>query len=506
MLADEPVTDATGGIVQIVRFSFERYSDHRIARLLLDQHLDASAPKASFVPGTALHDYITNKLAYEHAGVIEAMAVQLPERCNLELSDAMPKDSANRHLVAKAFLSSALWRDQKAFTKRTLALLEDASRMSGRDEALLVLIAIASEPENAFNAEYLHGILSKLSMPQRDAQWSTYVAYEGDDEDSPIETLIAWTRQNGFEAIEAKRAELAAITLSWLFSTSHREIRDRATKALAALLSKRLVLAAQLVERFGHIDDLYILERVIAASYGAALQGITSDGLTELAQTTFRCVFDRPEPVAHVLIRDHARGIIELAHVRGVLPASFDLERARPPYRSEIPEAVSEATIETYKQEYSPGNIFRDDIVGSTVNDGDFARYVTDRPIYDFSSLPIAWIGRTEQDIYDDWSANLATRLPKANVLLQELIAACDAWRANQPPPLSRFTLEITLVKPGDPAKEDKGGPYEQAVDDAEQRLKAVLGSMEWGPLLQRGEAPAALRNPLVKAKLSMAT
>ena len=161
--------------------------------------------------------------------------------------------------------------------------------------------------------------------------------------------------------------------VSWLFSTSHREIRDRATKALAALLAKRLDLAARIVERFKHTDDPYILERVIAASYGAALQGMTNDGLVELAQAAFTCVFDRPEPLPHVLIRDHARGLIEFAHVRGALPSSLDMKRVRPPYRSVIPEVVSEETIEAYKQEYSPGNFTRDDIVGSTVNDGDFS-------------------------------------------------------------------------------------------------------------------------------------
>ena len=412
--------------------------------------------------------------------MIEAMAVQLPERCNLELSDVMPEDSANRHLVANAFLSSVLWRDQKAFTKRTLELLEHASRTTGHDEALRVLIAVTSEPENAFNAEYLHRVLLDLPMPERDAQWSVYVADEGDDEDSPIETLIAWTRQNGFEAIEAKRAELAATTLSWLFATSHREIRDRATKALAALLAKRLALAARLIDRFKGIDDPYILERVIAASYGAALQGMTRDGLAELAQTAFTCVFDRPEPIVHVLIRDHARGLVELANVRGVLPSSFNMDLVRPPYRSAIPAPVSEEIIETYKQEYSSGNFMSDEIVGSTVTDGDFARYVTDRPVYSFSSLPIAWIGRTEQDIYDAWSANLATRLPQANILLLELIAACDAWRANQPPPLSRFTLKIKFEEPGEPADEEKGDAYEQAVDRAEERLKVELGEAEW--------------------------
>jgi len=39
ILADEPVTDS-GAIVQIVHFTFERYSDHRIAKQLLDRHFD----------------------------------------------------------------------------------------------------------------------------------------------------------------------------------------------------------------------------------------------------------------------------------------------------------------------------------------------------------------------------------------------------------------------------------------------------------------------------------
>jgi hypothetical protein len=118
--------------------------------------------------------------------------------------------------------------------------------------------------------------------------------------------------------------------------------------------------------------------------------------------------------------------------------------------------------------------------VSSAITDGDFARYVTDRPVYSFSSLPIAWIGRTEKDIYDAWSASLGTRMPQANILLLELIAACDAWRANQPPPLSRFTLKIKFDELGDPVKEEKGDAYEQAVDAAEERLKAILGETEW--------------------------
>jgi len=293
VLAEEPVTDENGKVAQIVRFSFERFSDHRIARQLLDHALDTASPTNSFLLGTPLHTYLTRDQAYEHQGVIEALAIQLPERCGLELPDALPRDAKNRHLAHRAFHDSVLWREQKAFTKRTMELLQKASRFTGREEALRTMLAIATEPENIFNAEHLHDLLVKLPMPERDKGWSIYVAQEASEDDSPIETLITWTAQNGFEMIADDRAELAALTLTWLFSTSNRMVRDRATKALAALLAPRLALAAKLVERFQAVNDPYVLERLLGAAYGAALQGLTTDGLGAIADAAYRCVRPR---------------------------------------------------------------------------------------------------------------------------------------------------------------------------------------------------------------------
>ncbi|AZO44949.1 ATP-binding protein [Mesorhizobium sp. M7D.F.Ca.US.005.01.1.1] len=496
VLADEPVTGDDGNVAHIVRFSFERYSDHRIARQLLDAHLDSATPANSFLPGTPLQAYLENKKAYEHAGVLEAMAIQLPERCGLELPDAV-SGKQNKMLISRAFLESVLWREQRSFTQRTIDLLKEVSKMSDRDETLRTLIAVASEPENAFNAEYLHSRLIKLSMPERDRIWSIYVAQEGDEEDSPIQTLIGWTLQNGLEAMDDKRAGLAAIALSWLFSTSHRAIRDRATKSLAALLATRLTVAADLIDRFSRIDDLYILDRVIGAAYGAALQGMGKDGLPELAEAAFRCVFDQAEPLAHVLIRDHARGIIELAYRRNALPATFDMVRVRPPYRSPGIEDVPEAVIESYKQEYAPGKSFGDAIVSSCINDGDFARYVVDHPVRKFSAYSIDIVGQPEEQVYSNWSLDLASRLPAAAALLHELIAACDAWRANQGP-IGFGTLNIKFVDAEDP-EEEEVNKFEQAVDQAEARLKDALGETEWAEYNNR--ARALVRKDLRGAK-----
>jgi hypothetical protein len=133
--------------------------------------------------------------------------------------------------------------------------------VTGRDEAHDTLVAVTTEPDNKFTAEYLHERLMPLTMAERDRKWTDYLLREQDDDESHLETLVSWTFQNGQDKIEPRRAELVAIGLSWVFTVSNRPMRDRATKALATLLSVRLDVAAQLVTRFAKCNDEYVLER-----------------------------------------------------------------------------------------------------------------------------------------------------------------------------------------------------------------------------------------------------
>jgi hypothetical protein len=84
------------------------------------------------------------------------------------------------------------------------------------------------------------------------------------------------------------------------------------------------------------IDDEYIVERVLLASYGALLRSPDSDCVANAAAQTWRHVFE-PGPPTNALIRDHGRLLIELAAEREVLPAEVDLEACRPPYGAPWP-------------------------------------------------------------------------------------------------------------------------------------------------------------------------
>ena len=427
-LAVEPVREEEA-IVEMVRFTFERLSDHRIAQRLLDTHVGHGDPARAFAAGGPLARYVSGDDADRFAGIAEALAVQLPERYGVELIDLVNDDFVRWDLV-HGFEISLLWRRQEVFTERTLELVKEWSDAIGGDAVIKTLLAIATEPDNRFNADYLHRWLRPLALAERDVQWSIRVTRVGESEDGPINTLIEWILANGLEEIEPARARLAAITLAWLTSLSHRWIRDMATKALATMLVDRRDLAAELIEELADVDDPYVLDRVLAAAYGAATRRSTDEGLAKIARAAFGAVFARDALTPHSLIRDHARGLVELAASRGVLPGDVSLDRARPPYPRGIPiETVSEQTLGTYVQDYG-GDSFHDQICSSAVKDGDFARYEIDPLAGHFLRLAREEHGRSMREIYVAWrAATVAQRQNRETAFARVLEVAERAHR-----------------------------------------------------------------------------
>ena len=398
VLTIEPVQQCDGTVCRMVRFTFERYSDHKIARWLLNEHLDQNDIKQSFGSETILGQFVFGVENYRRAGVIEAIAIQLPELVGTEIIDVGHDEDI---LVNEAFLDSLLWRRHECFTDRALEL---ARTLIDSDGEWDLFVKIATEPSNMFNADYLHGCLSRLTMPERDSTWSHYLNWH-DDKNSPVGVLIDWAWREGMGTIDNDRARLAAVVLGWFLSSSNRAVRDKATKALACLFAKRLQLAAETLRAFAEVDDLYVQERLFAAAYGAALQSKTKteQGPSKLATTSYELVFANDSPQLNELLRDHARGIIYFARSRGNLTGNVDMDRVRPPHKSPWPiEHVPDSTVESYTRDLD--SKYSDWITNSAVHDGDFARYIIDPIVGHWAPVPISEDDcPTEQFLAENW-------------------------------------------------------------------------------------------------------
>ena len=453
LLTIEPLRQDDGSLAEMVRFTFERISDHAIASRLLDDHLNIYHVARSFRADQPLHKCVFGPENYECAGIIEAMAIQLPERTGVEILDVGTEVSI---IVQEAFLHSLLWREQSHFTDRTFEL---AKCLVQTDELNDLLISISTEPSNEFNALFVHERLMKMTMPERDACWSVYLAMRGFE--GPIETLISWALHSDLKHIDQDRAYLAATMLTWFLTTSHREVRDKATKALARMLSRRLPLGARLLGDFAGANDLYVLERLLAACYGAALHGMGEAGLGRLAEVVFDTVFSNGNPPANALLRDHAQGIVEYAAWCGVLNSSIDVALACPPYQSPWPiETVPDELIDSYTEDHGRGTV-GDAIVFSTVHDGDFARYVVDHKVDRWSPVRLG-------------TSPAPTSLDICRIWMQEFIANATVDQ------LEAFNAYVVAAEGVEDLQSYQSSPETERLASAEIALQKTMTSDQW--------------------------
>lgn len=419
-IAYQSVEDMDSGVQQIdiIKFPYERFSDHLIVRYLLNTQLDTSNPRTSFIPTQPLGNLMADESqTWINSGWIEALSVQIPERMELELVEFVPL-SKPWDIIQRAFLQSLIWRNPAKISKATEDYLNEIYTGGERvEEVYDLMLTIAVEPDHPFNAKFLHQHLMRLEMPERDQVWSTYLAQNYNQKGS-IDRLLEWAWDAEKSHISDVAIELCSMALAWFLSTSHRYVRDRATKALISILNPRPSILIKVLEKFIEINDPYVLERLCAVAYGVAMMSSDAQAIEALASKVYLWIFAGGQPPVHILIRDYALGVIEVAKYRSILSADVDIRKARPPYQAEwLTDIPSEEDLKKYAN--FDGNV--DEIGGSltaiyssVMGFGDFARYIigTNYGFFSWSACRLDEKGKSEI---------LATRKEKTESFLNSL-------------------------------------------------------------------------------------
>jgi hypothetical protein len=427
ILSEEAQVLTDDGREDIVYMAYERFTDHLIAKTLLNKYLDPSSPASAFGAGGGL-SFVSNVEEDIEPGLLEALWVQVAERCGFELSALAPSVS-DRWNAGDAFRQSLIWRAVTAFSNDTT----EALNLYCKDEedlhsTLDTLLTVATLPQHPLNARFLDLRLRRDCMADRDAWWSIYL-HDAWGNHGAIDRLLDWATSVGPSTHpEEEIVELAGTVLAWLFASSNRFLRDSATKALVVLCSGRLGCMGRLVALFSGVDDLYVTERVYAAAYGVAMRSYEPAVVCSLAQIVYEHVFMDENTPAHILLRDYARGVIERAlyldsHI------TIDTSRIRPPYSSQWPVIPSEDEIKAFLAVLSKGAHDRGGFewarnrIASSVLDDDFALYV----IGTNSSPTGEWLSLTHSD--PPWDPENSDRF------------------ANKPPRLELKVLQRFILK-----------------------------------------------------------
>ncbi len=429
ILAERRARTSDSKEVDAVYLGYERLADYLWVARQLDLHLDKSAPAEVFAVDGPL-SLVSESNRRMTWGRLEALCVQVPERTGAELPDLVP--NVEQWLgFAHAYRLSVLWRDPAHFGSSAGDIL---NRTIKSDEDLIavtdLLFSLAAIPKHPFNADRIDLRLRRDSLAERDTWWGISI-HRMWDRNTSITRLVDWAwAVSPTDKVPKDVVDLAATALAWLLTSSNRFQRDRATKALVALLTGRLESVVRLVESFADVNDVYVVERVFAVAYGCVMKSDSVTGVREVARAVVKGVFASGTARPHILMRDYARGVVEYAAHLGARLGKTN-SRARPPYGSVWPRIPTPKQMERYKENWAKASYdgyspewSRNRIANSVMHD-DFARYVigTNSGTTNWLSLRLsapAW--RSTQEKLDD----IVASWPRGHQSLWKKFSALD--------------------------------------------------------------------------------
>ena len=316
-----------GSYGECIYLTYERFENILQAAYLIDELQYGSE---------ALEKYVQKfNHPYRVGGLLESLAILLPERKSVELYDLLPH-FYNSKAVVNAVLSSLIWRDENTIDSHLdTYFAEFMGEDQFSDRLFRTVIEIGFNMGNYYNADYLHRMLASMQLADRDAMWIPALYRIYNSQNNILEDVVNWVWDESDEVnIDEKSVELGATLLSWFLTSTNRKLRDTTTKALVQLLHNRMQVLIPLLEKFKTVDDPYIHERLYGVALGCAGRTKSKEHLASLCQYIYSKVFDvEGEVYPNVLLRDYARDIIEYAISIGK-HIDVEVSRIRPPYQS----------------------------------------------------------------------------------------------------------------------------------------------------------------------------
>jgi len=363
-----------------IYFRYQKFENYFVAKYLLESYEEK--------------EILKKLIETNNEALLEAFVLLLPLK-GVEIFD-LDENLLQDEKIVKYFINSLIWRNKKLIKETTKKYLNKfIFNEFYKDEIFEMILHSSLIPTHPFNAEFLHNILKDLSIVKRDFIWSLFIHNSFENEKN-VERIIEWVLDLKDEKLvfEKEIATFYGIILSWLFTSSNRKLRDLATKALVKIFVNNLEIIPDILEKFKEVNDLYVLERILAAIYGAVLIVKKSEEFYNIAKKLFEIVF-KDRVIEHIMIRDYAYLTIDF--IKQTVKLDFDISKIYPPYGSKLPDYF--IGFECFEEKYENGYI-RQIIRSMRTEDmgvmyGDFGRYTFQFAIKNF-----------KQDIpFKNWSA-----------------------------------------------------------------------------------------------------
>ena len=403
-----------GTLEQFIQFSYERLGDNLIVQNQLMNITKQKNISKLFAKNGKFSKYFKDDSSLmQYKGIIDAISIQFPEKFSKELIEIKPK-FAKSSIILESFIDSFMWRHPTSIKKSSLLQIEKLiiKKRQHLKRFFKMMLTISVDPEIILNGEYLHKYLLKLELGDRDYIWSIFLHCDYNEEDSIVRRYIDWAWNSDKSFLNIESIYLAALALTWFFTSSNRFVRDKATKALVSLLSNNIELFEKLLPKFVKCNDPYVIERLFCAAYGCSMRNNNKIKLKKLAQYTYTAIFKKGTPPTDILLRDYAKSVIDYGLYQGV-KLDIDYKKIEPSYNSKwIKSFPTKNTIKQLEKKHE-GTPQVDNGVGGIIRSlgqmGDFYLYIVGKnsDSFEWSATPLLNQNKSREKIFDEFQKSI---------------------------------------------------------------------------------------------------
>ena len=251
---------------EVIRFSFQRLQDNLIAERLISQArsidiedaFQADGPFAFLVRRSTESGVILSEFNSPWIGTLGTLSAAVAETYGKELYDLRSffSDARDRFYPGEmkdCMRTSIRERDVMAFTSRTKEIL-DYLWKDDQKTKFAILLSNSCVPGHKWNADFLTDQLVSLSASKRALRWSNLFEENGFELSYRATEVISWAHQVDVTSADAEVVRLVGLTLTCLLTVENPRICNRATEALANLLSGVPALRKILQQRIETAD------------------------------------------------------------------------------------------------------------------------------------------------------------------------------------------------------------------------------------------------------------
>jgi hypothetical protein len=414
------------------KFTYNRFSDHLIVRSILTENniqgADASEKAKVFFKD---NPFLERTIKQWNEGLVEALAVQIPERCKGdELVWLVPEKYRDLEIMKLAFIEGLKWRDVSSTNKKTgglkfinteqvLKYMNTRFVRSKYDMHIIigVMLDVCALPGHPFNADKLHSHLNRFKLGKRDAWWQDFLISHTSDTGNAINRIHSWSFSELSDKASNTSVLLASVALTWTLASTDTKLRDTSTRALVAILQNHQeALFTLMTKYFAKSDDPYITERIFAAAYGAlSLNPKDKSHFKQIAEHLYKNHFLNESRTPNALIDDYAKGIIELYLRNYRNDIGVKVKKITPPFQYyQFPKRIP--TIGTLKKKYKGEDRDYYTVWGSLMyGEGealaDFGNYTLGPALRHFSNIPLgSKIKTSDKERHDKFVRSLTKK------------------------------------------------------------------------------------------------